>query len=167
MELVDETRVRMAPGMYSWCMLLTFTIAPTAPAADLIGSLLAHPRYRHDCISPWSGATEPVHGPYRLEALKPDGFQRCSRAHAVASLWSWPATNPNPWGSSEFLLSRELVMAWTAPIMTAADEIYRLSVPREGNEHSYGWVIGLNGFHEFVAICRERATVTAIIASDD
>ncbi|MGV0680160.1 MULTISPECIES: hypothetical protein [Mycolicibacterium] len=167
LELVGDVTVGMAPGMYSWCILLTFTIPSTAPSAVLIGSVLAHPRYRHDCISPWTGAAEPVHGPYRLEALKADGFQRCSRAAAVDTLWSWPMTNLNPWVSAGFLLSRELVMAWTSPILSDADEIYRLSVPRDGNEHSYGWVIGLNGYHEFVAVSRRSATATVIIASDD
>jgi hypothetical protein len=167
MELIDDVTVRLAPGMYSWCMLLTFAIPAATPGVDLVDSVLKHPRYRHDCISPWTGATEPVHGPYRLETLKADGFQRCSRSGAVAFLWTWPATNLNPWVSSELLLSRELVMAWTSPILTAADEIYQLSVPREGNEHSYGWVVGLNGFHEFVAVCRDSATATVIIASDD
>lgn len=167
MELIDDVTVHLAPGMYSWCTLLTFTIAAAAPAADLISAVLAHPRYHHDCISPWTGAPEPVHGPYRLDALETGAFQRCSRSGAVDALWSWPATNLNPWVSSELLLSRELVMAWTSPILTDADEIYRFSVPREGNEHSYGWVVGLNGFHEFFAVCRRRAMATVIIASDD
>lgn len=166
-ELVDDITVHMAPGMYSWCTLLTFTIPATAPAADLIGGVLDQPRYRHDCISPWTGASEPVHGPYRLEALKVDGFQRCSRATAVTTLWSWPMANLNAWVSTEFLLSREVVLAWTSPILSDAEEVYRLSVPRSGNEHSYGWVIGRGGFHEFVAVCRQRATATVIIASDD
>lgn len=170
LELVGDVTVGMAPGMYSWCILLTFTIPSTAPSAsaELIGGVLAHPRYRHDHISRWTPANqEPVHGPYRLEALKADGFQRCSRATAVDILWSWPMTNLNPWVSAGFLLSRELVMAWTSPILNDADEIYRLSVPRDGNEHSYGWVIGLNGYHEFLAVSRRRATATVIIASDD
>jgi hypothetical protein len=38
-----------------------------------------------------------------------------------------------------------------------ADEISWLSVAREGNEHEYGWVVGLAGFHEFIAIDRERS----------
>ncbi|WP_135457108.1 hypothetical protein [Mycobacterium sp. DL99] len=167
LELVDDITVHMAPGMYSWCTLLTFAIPATGSGTDVINSVLAHPRYGDDCASPWTGKPDPVHGPYRLESLNSDGFQRCSRAEAVASLWSWPAANLSPWVSSEFLLSRELVMAWTSPILSTADEIYRLSVPREGNEHSYGWVVGLNGFHEFVAVCRQRAAATVIIASDD
>ncbi|MEV0674008.1 hypothetical protein [Mycobacterium sp. NPDC050441] len=167
MELIGDTRVRMAPGMYSWCILLTFTIPATAPADELIGNVLAHPRYGHDCISPWTGVPDAVHGPYRLDSLKADVFQRCSPADAVASLWSWPATNLNAWVSTELLLSRELVMAWTSPILTSADEIYRLTLPREGNEHDYGWVVGLSGFHEFLAVCRERGVATVIIASDD
>jgi hypothetical protein len=85
----------------------------------------------------------------------------------VATLWRWPATNLNAWVGAELLLSRELVMAWTSPILTGADEIYRLSVPREGNEHSYGWVVGLNGFHEFIAAHRKHGVATVIIASDD
>ncbi|MCV7203750.1 hypothetical protein B7435_03380 [Mycolicibacterium peregrinum] len=166
-ELIGDTTVRMAPGMYSWCALLTFAIPVAVSGTDLIDSVLTHPRYHHDCASPWTGKPDSVHGPYRLDSLNADGFQRCSHADAVATLWSWPATNLNPWVSAEFLLSRELVMAWTAPILSTADEIYRLSVPREGNEHSYGWVVGLSGFHEFIAVCRPRGSATVIIATDD
>ncbi|MFV8050334.1 hypothetical protein [Mycobacterium sp. 48b] len=166
-QLIGDTTVRMAPGMYSWCILLTFAIPATISGTDLINGVLAHPRYGHDCASPWTGKPDPVHGPYRMDALTPAGFRRCSFAEAVATLWRWPATNLNPWVGTELLLSRELVMAWTSPTLTGADEIYRLSVPREGNEHSYGWVVGLNGFHEFIAAHRKHGVATVIIASDD
>lgn len=166
-ELIEDTTVHMAPGMYSWCALLTFAFPAAMSGTDLINSVLAHPRYHHDCASPWTGIPGSRHGPYRMDSLKVDGFQRCSHADAMATLWSWPATNLNPWVSSSLLLSRELIMAWASPILSTADEIYRLSLPRKGNEHPDGWVVGLNGFHEFIAVCRNRGVATVIIATDD
>jgi hypothetical protein len=128
---------------------------------------MAHPRYRDDCASPWTGPSGDVHGPYRLQALTVEDFQPCSAATAISMLTEWPATNLSPWVSASLLLSREIVGAWLSPLVVEADEIYRLSVAREGNEHEYGWVVGLAGFHEFIAIDRDIATLTVIIATDD
>jgi hypothetical protein len=166
LRLISDMLVHLADGMYSWCMLLTFAFDCQPSAAELISALLAHPRYQDGCWSKWTGP-EGIHGPYRLEALSVNGFEPCSAAAAVHILNDWPASNLNPWVSDEMLLSQEIVAAWVSPLLIVANEIHRLAVPREGNEHDAGWVVGFGGFHEFIAIDRDRAELTLIIGTDD
>jgi hypothetical protein len=148
-------------------MLVIFTFDGQPSTCGLITEVMAHPRYRDDCASPWTGPCGDVHGPYRLQALPAEGFQPCSAATAISTLTEWPATNLSPWVSASLLLSREIVGAWVSPFIVEADELYRLSVAREGNEHEYGRVVGLAGFHEFIAIDRNNGAITVIIATDD
>jgi hypothetical protein len=166
LRLISDMLVHLEERSYSWCMLLRFAFDGQPPAAELISWLLAHPRYQDGCWSRWT-APEGIHGPYRLEALSVQGFEPCSAAAAVHILNDWPASNLCPWVSSEMLLSQEIVAAWVSPLLIRADEIYRLTVPREGNEHDAGWVVGFGGFHEFIAIDRRNAELTLIIGSDD
>jgi hypothetical protein len=166
LRLISDMLVHLEERSYGWCMLLRFAFDGQPPAAELISWLLAHPRYQDGCWSRWT-APEGIHGPYRLEALSVQGFEPCSAAAAVHILNDWPASNLCPWVSSEMLLSQEIVAAWVSPLLIRADEIYRLTVPREGNEHDAGWVVGFGGFHEFIAIDRRNAELTLIIGSDD
>ncbi|WP_458318200.1 hypothetical protein [Mycolicibacterium brisbanense] len=166
LRLTDDTLVHLAPGMYDWCMLLAFAFDGQPAATQLIAAVLEHPRWRDDCMSPWTGPCD-VHGPYRLETIGVEGFQRCTVATAWDILVNWPATDLNPWVSESLLLSREILGAWVAPLLVSADELFQLAVPREGNEHEFGWVVGQRGFHEFIAIDHARSTLTVIIATDD
>ena len=78
-----------------------------------------------------------------------------------------PATDLYPQHADAIQLSREILGAWVAPILARATAVYRLMVPREGNEHDWGWAVDVHGFHEYVAINRSELSVTLIIASDD
>lgn len=93
MRLTDDTRVHLADGMYSFCILLRFAFDGQPSAAELIEAVLAHPRYRSDCISRWTGPCEGIHGPYRLETLTVGGFRPCTAAAALQALVDWPATD--------------------------------------------------------------------------
>jgi hypothetical protein len=166
--LTDDTHVHLADGMYSFCVLLRYAFDGQPSAAELIEAVLSHPRYDDMFISRWTGPCGDVHGPYRLETLTVEGFRPCSTATALANLMDWPATNLSPWVSKELMLSQEIVAAWISPLIIGADEIYRLSVPREGNEHDCGWIPGFAaGFHEFITIDRSNAILTVIVATDD
>lgn len=166
LRLTDDTLVHLAPGTYSWCMLLGFAFDGQPGTDQLIAALLEHPRWRDDCMSPWTGPCE-VHGPYRLETIGVEEFQGCTVAAAWDVLVHWPAADINPWASESLLESREILGAWVAPLLVGSDQLFQLAVPREGNEHEAGWVVGRSGFHEFIAIDRERGTLTVIIAADD
>jgi hypothetical protein len=166
--LTGDTHVHLADGMYSFCVLLRYAFDGQPSAAELIEAVLSHPRYDDMFISRWAAPCGDVHGPYRLETLTVQGFRPCSAAAALEALMKWPATNLSPWVSKELMLSQEIVAAWASPLIIGADEIYRLSVPREGNEHDCGWISGFAaGFHEFIAIDRSNAILTVIVATDD
>ena len=163
----DYTLVHLADRFYSWCMLLTFTFEGQPAADELLAALLVHPRYQDSCMSPWTGPDVGVHGPYRLKTLSVGGFERCSADLALQVLHDWPAKDLTPGFEEGLLLCREIVAAWVSPLLVRADEIHRLTVPREGNEHDSGWVVGFGGFHEFVAIDRTSSVMSLIIGSDD
>lgn len=165
--LVDDALVHLAEHFYGWCMLLRFAFDGQPPAVELITALLSHPRYQDSCMSPWTGPIPGVHGPYRLETLTVEGFQRCSAAAALEILHNWPAADLEAQFTKGMLVCQEIIGAWVSPLLIAADEIYRLTVPREGNEHDSGWVVGFGGFHEFIAIDRGMGALNVIIGSDD
>jgi hypothetical protein len=110
-----------------------------------------------------------VHGPYRLETLTVEGFQRCTASQALQVLHDWMADpDVNPTFITEMLESQEIVAAWTSPLILGADEIFRLAVPRAGNEHDCGWISGMAfGFHELITIDRRNNVLRVIVATDD
>jgi len=169
LRLIDDPQVHLADGMYSFCFLLKFGFDGQPSAAALIEAMLQQPRYHDMFITTWTGPQEGVHGPYRLEALTVQGFRACSAAEALHVLHDWPtAPDINPLRIPEMLLSHEIARAWLSPLILGADELYRLVVPREGNEHACGWISGFGfGFHEFIAINRRDNVLVAIIATDD
>jgi hypothetical protein len=167
LRLIDATRVLLAEGMYRFCKLLRYSYDGESAAGELIAAVLAHPRYHDMFITRWTGPQPGVHGPYRLETLTVEGFEPCSAAMAIDTLMKWPASDLNPWVSQDLIVSQEIVAAWVSPLIVAADEIYRLIVPREGNEHDCGWICGSGGFHEFIAFDRPNNTLIVIIATDD
>ncbi len=166
-QLIDVTRVLLAQGMYRFCKLLRYGFDAQPPAGELIAAVLAHPRYHDMFITRWTGPQPGVHGPYRLETLTVEGFESCSAATAIDTLMKWPASDLNPWVSQDLIESQEIVAAWVSPLIIAADEIYRLIVPREENEHDCGWICGSGGFHELIAFDRPNNTLTVIVATDD
>jgi hypothetical protein len=169
LHLTDDTLVHLADGTYSFCDLLKFEFDGEPSSAELIAAVLVHPRYHDMFVSPWTRPQEGVHGPYRLEALTVEGFRACSVAEALQVLHDWMADpDVNPKFMAEMLESQEIVAAWTSPMILGADQIYRLIVPREGNEHGCGWISGMaSGFHELITIDRRNNVLMVIVATDD
>ncbi len=161
--------MHLADSTYSFCNLLRFEFDGQPSAAELIDAVLRHPRYHDMFISPWTGPAKGVHGPYRLETLTVEGFRPCSASEALQVLHDWMA---DPEVDATFIAeireSHEIVAAWTSPLVIGADEIYRLVVPREGNEHECGWISGMGfGFHELITIDRRTNVLHVIVATDD
>jgi hypothetical protein len=46
-------------------------------------------------------------------------------------------------------------------------DLYKLNHPGAEDEHEYGSVTGLMGFHEFIVIDRSSRSVHVVVASDD
>lgn len=169
LRLTSDNLVHLADGTYSFCVLLTFEFDGQPSAAELIDAVLRYPRYHDMFISPWTEPAKGVHGPYRLEALTVEGFRPCSVSEALQVLHDWMADpDVNPKFIAEIRESQEIVAAWTSPLILGADEIYRLIVPREGNEHECGWISGMAfGFHELITIDRRDNVLRVIVATDD
>jgi hypothetical protein len=49
----------------------------------------------------------------------------------------------------------------------SAESIFRLPDPRGTAEHDWGWVVGVQGFHELVVIDRGSLGLTFLVASDN
>lgn len=168
-ELVGDRSVRMAPGLYMWCKLIEFAIVDArVDDRDLLASVITHRRYRDHCAGAFAAQDHhDLHGPYRIECITVGGFAQSSAADALQILYAWPGTDLAPQHAGSMVLSQEIIGAWVAPILAHADAIYQLALPRQGNEHDWGWVVGGSGFHEYMAIDRADRAITLIIASDD
>ena len=53
------------------------------------------------------------------------------------------------------------------PRIRHATSRYQLPDLRDTAQHDWGWVVGNNGFHEFVLIDRRTDSVALLVASDD
>lgn len=159
----------MANGTYMWVQMVSFSIGDAAaPDRDVIAAVLAHRRYRDHCAGPFEDQDfHDLHGPYRIESITPVGFELIENSEAMAVLQRWLCDAISPTHQDSIAESLRLVDLHVRPAMVSADTLYRFVVPRDGNEHDWGWVPGGHGFHEFLAIDRTEALVTMIIACDD
>jgi hypothetical protein len=53
------------------------------------------------------------------------------------------------------------------PRIAEATSLYELPDLRETAQHDWGYVVGLDGFHEFVLINRHTSNLALLVASDD
>ncbi|CAN5315237.1 hypothetical protein BH09ACT8_BH09ACT8_66580 [soil metagenome] len=171
MNILDD-RLSVLPN--STCFYLsqiTWQLPASLAAADdrtVLAALITEPRYDHDYATPYNGRPQDVHGPFRLDVITPDDFHRCTGVHALDILQSWSRELTYPyWSRDTWLACNEPISAWAWPTLASAETLYQLAVPRQGNEHSWGWVVGFGGFHEFVAIDRTHCRVTLLNATDD
>jgi hypothetical protein len=167
-EVVDDRVVRMAAAPM-WCQLTAFTVGDTTlDDREVLAMVLSHPRYRDHCAGPFaSQGHHDLHGPYRIETITVDGFRPVSAAEVLDTLHRWPRDTIYPQHVDSIRECIEIIDAWVSPIVARAHALYQLVVPREGNEHDWGWVVGQTGFFEYIVIGPDRALVWLIIATDD
>ena len=152
-------------GYDTWVDLKFFEIRPEASDIALLTSLTAHEQY-HDHYAgqdPTEQTHHSLHGPYRVEAVARVSFQAVSADSARDELmkwaWSWVQEADGP--QAEAMLAAEVLPR------VEGDAVFRLPDLRQTDQHDWGWVVGVSGFHEIVAIDRSSRLLTLLVASDD
>ena len=52
-------------------------------------------------------------------------------------------------------------------LLPLGHRLYQLPDLGEASEHDWGWVVGVGGFIEYVAIAEDGASMNLLVASDD
>lgn len=157
-----ERTVHLDQGTHHWVSIKQFRIDPAQPDHSLLAALVADPRYR-DHYAGGDAADHDHHGPYRLEHISAETFQPVGGAAAreVLELWAGDATGGAPSAHVQRDLEQHVYPVLVGP------SLFHLPDLRPGAEHDWGWVVGQQGFHEFVAVDRVEHIMTLIVASDD
>jgi hypothetical protein len=153
----------MDEGLYSWVDIKRFAIEADGSDDELLAALLADQLYR-DTYAEADPAeqVEPfVHGPYWLRAIRPATFQPTDPSSAQETIQKWADDPEPPTPATQALLETKVF-----PLLSAT-ALYRLPNLRPDAEHEWGGVIGMSGFHEFVAIDRAARSLVLIVAADD
>ncbi|MEU8381018.1 hypothetical protein [Streptosporangium sp. NPDC048865] len=154
--------VTFKDGTYRWVDVKRFRL--TAPQDDgpLLTALLSHQLYRDDYLGSGSERDgEPVHGPYRLDALSAASFERVDQETACATIRTWAGR----YADLPETVARELE-AEVYPLIRAATSRYRLrDLDEAARDDDLGWILG--EFHELILIDRDQDSLTVVAATDD
>lgn len=156
--------VRMDEHTYSWVDIKRFAFDVPANVQDVLAALIGHEQYGDDYAGGDVGRGKDIHGRYVLSDIRVESFKASSAEEAmtVISEWADRVNGPNGPGvaSSEV---RKRLDTEVFPLLATGD------VLRFGGaaEHEWGWVVGGNGFHEFVGIDGHGGTASLVVASDD
>ena len=151
---------------FHWVDIKRFAVDPTSSDRDLFSALIGSPEY-HDHYA--GQATEEqdhhsLHGPYELGAISPGVYEQSNPEEARVHLRRWLSA----WLDGE--QERVEVLAQFNDLVLprlGGDTVYRLPDLRSTAEHEWGWVVGVDGFHEFVVMDRASRLLTLLVASDD
>jgi hypothetical protein len=162
LERVSRQTVFLTDGRYRWIVVKRFHLNRPSLAKDaILTALLAHPSYKDSFASPEGETDSPIHGRYRLDALSPDAFDEVTPRHASDELEGWldqfgPLDRTVVRGDLDDVFS----------LMEQSTVVLALRNLGKDAEHSWGWVVGKAGFHEFVVLDRGQG-VAVIVAGDD
>jgi len=160
-----EQLVHLDKGTYHWVSLKQFRIDPSLADKDLLRALINHSAY-HDDYAGQDAIDQDhhsLHGPYRLECIAPDTFRPARAAISESLLQAWAEE------ASDRSISPQVQQALDRAVysLLSDDSLYQLPDLRPDAEHDWGWVVGREAFHEYVAIDRRRELLTLIVAADD
>ncbi len=156
--------VRMDEHTYSWVDIKRFGFDGPASVADVLAALIGHEQYGDDYAGGDVGRDRDIHGRYVLADIRVESFLPSSadEALSVISGWADRVNGPNGPGVASAEVRRSLEVE-VFPLLHAG-EVLRLD---GAAEHEWGWVVGGNGFHEYVVIDGQGGTACLIVASDD
>lgn len=158
----DHRLVHIHSQSSQWVDIQTFTFTADIDDRAVVELLLQHVRYRHSYAGPVFYDMKIIHGPYWLEAITAESFSPVTATAAEALITTW-ANYDFPMPDSAQVTFEQFVY----PPIRAASSIYQLADLRATAEHDWGSVIGFTGFHELLAVDRDRGRLTLIVASDD
>jgi hypothetical protein len=150
---------------FCWVSLKHFAIDGSASDTELLAALREHDQF-HDHY-----AGQPVeeqdhhslHGPYELSRVTVEAFQVVEPAIATEEVKFWVAT----WSDNDDLSGIEDRIDREVAGFLLAPSLYALRGMTSADQHEWGWVVGSQGFHEYVAIDKGAGTLTLLVAADD
>jgi hypothetical protein len=128
---------------------------------EVLAAVLEHPSYRDHYASPDSETDAPIHGPYRMDTISVDDFEPFTAAEALAELKTWLEMYG---GVPSDQIDGDL--AGVVRLIENGDSRFRLRDLGKQAQRDWGWVVGMQGFHEFVVI-GPGDYVRVIVGSDD
>jgi hypothetical protein len=160
-------RVFLKDRSYRWITTRIFTTDSLADstAEEVLTVLLDEPGYRFGYDSPDGIAKDPIHGPYRLDALSPAVFDQLTAAQSEDILRSWLdyfVERDGPLDESK--IQGDLNAAFD--LIHSANACYYLRDLGEDAWRPMGGIVGKWGFHEFVLVGPDDR-VTVMSAGDD
>lgn len=159
LDKTDFQQINLPDQSYRWAVIRAFkwTGSPDDPR-HLIDALRAHPTFKdHYCAPEEDGVgDEPLHGPYRLDAVNADDFKGVTEAEAQSRLDEWLVESGG--GEDEESQDSEERAAVEEALRPVRDLLRRgevLFLPYLGKdaEHEWGWVLW--HFREWLVIDRE------------
>lgn len=155
--------IHLERGTFQWVSIKRFEANGDLADAELLAALISHPQY-HDHYAggdPAEQGPHNLHGPYDLAHITSASFVPTTAATGRHVIQSWAdSLCPQP---AE--VRKELAEQVFAVLDSGS--VYQLPDLRPTAQHEWGWVVGQLGFHEFVAISQDKATLVLIVASDD
>ena len=145
-----------------WVLIKLFALPPAADDHQVLALLIHHPRYRDSYAAPEFKDAETIHGPYWLNAITPEVFSPVASADAEALIRTWADYTVPLADDDRAAMEREVY-----PRIREATSRYQLPDMRDTAQHDWGYVVGSDGFHEFVLINRQTNIVALLVASDD
>jgi hypothetical protein len=145
-----------------WVLIKLFALPPNADDRELLALLIRHVRYRDSYAAPDFKDAKTIHGPYRLNAITPETFFPMSAADAEALIRTWADYTVPLTDDDRAAMEREVY-----PRIQGATSRYQLSDMRDTAQHDWGYVVGSDGFHEFVLINRQANSLALLVATDD
>jgi hypothetical protein len=163
LEFIDHRLVHLSEGTYCWVDIKRFHTDIDTTDRELLEALIAHDQY-HDHYAGHDVAEQThhsLHGPYRLECITAGTFTSTTANAANARLATW-AENVDP----NSPMSRDIVKAEVLPLL-ADGRLYELPDLGQAAQHSWGFVVGVSGFLEFIHIDPHQRILGLFVASDD
>ena len=161
LDRTDGAKVFLRDGTYRWLIVKRFTATghATIDPSELLATLIAHPAYRDHFASPDSETEAPIHGPYRLDAVTVDEFERVTPAKAEAIMRDWldqfgAVASTQVDGDLESLLN----------IIRRSSLGYYLPDLGKTAQHDWGWIV--NHFHDIVAVGPGQQIALIAVGSD-
>lgn len=152
-------------GDYRWVDVRRFEVVEPAAAVEVLSSLVASPWYDHGYDVPRSDAADPggrVHGPYKLDAIRASKFNPIDRDRVLTRLRMWADLHgPQPESFSSDL------EAFVESVVPVGFDVWELPLLGTLARREWGDVVGVDGFHEFVAISPGRNLLNLVVAADD
>jgi hypothetical protein len=155
--------VRLRDRSYRWIDVKEFKTRgfEGLTPRDVLGAVLKHPSYRDHYASPDGETDAPIHGPYRVDTINVHDFDPLTVADALAVLNRWLEMYG---GVRSDQIDGDL--GEVVRLIENGESRFRLRDLGKQAQHEWGWVVGMQRFHEFVVIGPDEY-VRLIVASDD